>query len=79
MHAGKKINEIERTQVVVLPEMFSTGFSMKPEILAERMEGTTVQWRKSTAAQKKVSLSGSVIIEEKAKYYNCLIWILPNG
>ena len=75
----KKINEIERTQVVVLPEMFSTGFSMKPEILAERMDGPTVQWMKSTAAQKKVILTGSVIIEEEGKYYNRLIWMLPNG
>ena len=75
----KKINEIERTQVVVLPEMFSTGFSMKPEVMAEKMDGHTVQWMKTTAAQKKVILTGSVIIEEEDRYYNRLIWMLPNG
>ena len=67
------------TQVVVLPEMFSTGFSMKPEQLAEKMEGATVEWMRKTAARKKMILTGSVIIEEKGKYYNRLIWMLPNG
>ncbi len=75
----QKINGIERTQVVVLPEMFSTGFSMKPEVLAEKTDGPTVQWMKTIATQKKVILTGSVIIEEEGKYYNRLIWMLPNG
>ncbi len=69
----------ERTQVVVLPEMFSTGFSMKPKVLAETIEGETVEWMKRVAAEKKVILTGSVIIEEDDKYYNRSIWMLPNG
>lgn len=74
----------EKTELVVLPEMFSTGFSMRPEELAETMEGETVQWMKRIAAQKKVILTGSVIIKEEAadgqvNYYNRLIWMLPNG
>ena len=76
----EKIKSIqEKTQVVILPEMFSTGFSMKPEILAETMEGETVQWMKRVAAEKKIILTGSVIIEEDNKYYNRSIWMLPNG
>lgn len=76
----EKINSIsEQTHVVVLPEMFSTGFSMKPEELAETMEGPTVQWMKKTAASKRVILTGSVIIEEDRSYFNRLIWMLPNG
>jgi omega-amidase len=76
----EKINSIkEKTEVVVLPEMFSTGFSMKPELLAETMEGETIQWMKRIAAQKKIILTGSVIIEEEGKYYNRLVWMLPNG
>jgi omega-amidase len=67
------------TQVVVLPEMFSTGFSMKPEQLAEKMDGVTVQWMRKTAARKKMILTGSLIIEENGNYYNRLIWMLPNG
>lgn len=79
----------EKTEVVVLPEMFSTGFSMKPEALAETMDEETVQWMKRIAAEKKIILTGSVIIKEKAPspkestggeaYYNRLIWMQPNG
>jgi len=69
----------DKTEVVVLPEMFSTGFSMKPELLAETMDGQTVQWMKRMATQKKIILTGSVIIEEGGHYFNRLIWMLPNG
>ena len=69
----------EKTEVVVLPEMFSTGFSMKPELMAENMEGETIQWMKQLAAKKKIILTGSVIIEENNRYYNRLVWMLPNG
>src|SRR5687767_1571044 len=54
----------EKTQVVVLPEMFSTGFSMKPEELAETMDGETIKWMKRIAAEKNIILTGSVIIGE---------------
>jgi predicted amidohydrolase len=69
----------EQTHIVVLPEMFSTGFSMKPEQLAEKMDGATVQWMKKVAASKKIILTGSIIIEDEGKYFNRLIWMLPNG
>ncbi|MBD0277906.1 MAG: amidohydrolase [Bacteroidota bacterium] len=74
----QKINNTEKTQIVVLPEMFTTGFSMNPEKLAEPMDGSTVQWMQRIAAQKKIILTGSVIIKEGGKYYNRLIWMLPN-
>ena len=69
----------EKTEVVVLPEMFSTGFSMKPAALAETMEGETVQWMKKVAAEKKIILTGSLIAEENKNYFNRLVWMLPNG
>jgi omega-amidase len=69
----------EKTQIVVLPEMFSTGFSMKPHQFAETMEGPTVQWMKKVAATQKIALTGSLIIEEDGHYFNRLIWMLPNG
>jgi predicted amidohydrolase len=67
------------TELVILPEMFSTGFSMRPELLAESMEGPTVAWMRAIATRKKIILTGSVIIEEEGKYFNRLIWMLPNG
>jgi len=67
------------TELVVLPEMFSTGFSMRPETFAEQMDGPTVGWMRSVAARKKVILTGSLIIEEKGNYFNRLVWMLPSG
>ncbi|MDD2792404.1 MAG: amidohydrolase [Sediminibacterium sp.] len=76
----EKIASIQQpSQVVVLPEMFSTGFSMKPAELAETMDGPTVQWMKRIAAQHKIILTGSLIIEADQQYYNRLLWVLPNG
>ncbi|MDQ2863195.1 MAG: nitrilase family protein, partial [Bacteroidota bacterium] len=77
---SKKIESIkERTEVIILPEMFNTGFSMKPQILAEDMNGEAVQWMKKIAADKKVIITGSLIISEDGNYYNRLVWMLPNG
>jgi omega-amidase len=76
----QKINSIkEKTEVVVLPEMFTTGFSMKPGQFAETMDGITVAWMQKIASSKKIILTGSIIIEENKKYYNRLLWVLPNG
>lgn len=79
-HFEQLISELkEQAEIVVLPEMFSTGFSMKPELLAEKMDGPTVNWMRKMAAGKRIVLTGSVIIEEEGKYYNRLLWVLPNG
>lgn len=75
----KKIRSISGSQVVILPEMFSTGFSMNASPLAETMQGETVQWMKKLSAEQKIILTGSIIIEEEGKYYNRMLWILPNG
>jgi predicted amidohydrolase len=69
----------KETQIVFLPEMFSTGFSMKPAQLAETMDGPTVQWMKDMSAKHRKIICGSVIIEDEGHYYNRLIWMLPNG
>jgi predicted amidohydrolase len=69
----------QRTEVVVLPEMFSTGFSMQPEKLAEKMDGPSVSWMKKLSAERKIILTGSLIIEEEGNFYNRLVWMLPNG
>ncbi len=76
----KKIMDIpDKTEVVILPEMFSTGFSMKPETLAETMDGETVDWMKRVSRENNIVLTGSIIIEEEGRYFNRLIWMLPNG
>src|SRR6266540_1066553 len=76
----QKIRNLQqKTEVVVLPEMFSTGFSMQPEKLAETMDGPTITWMKKLSAEKRIIITGSVIIEEEGNYYNRLVWMLPNG
>ncbi|MCO5237754.1 MAG: nitrilase family protein [Chitinophagaceae bacterium] len=68
-----------QTEIVILPEMFSTGFSMHPQPLAEKMDGNTVNWMRAMAAEKRIILTGSVIIEENGQYFNRMIWMLPDG
>lgn len=76
----QKIRSIEtKTELVVLPEMFSTGFSMKPTLFAEKMDGPSVEWMKQLSKEKNIILCGSLIIEEDGKYFNRLLWVLPNG
>ncbi len=76
----EKINAIpDKTEIVILPEMFSTGFSMQPQLFAETMEGETVEWIKRISSENKIILTGSFIAKENGNYFNRLIWMLPNG
>ena len=67
------------TDIVVLPEMFSTGFSMEPQRLAEPMDGPTITWMRKQAAALGAVITGSVIIEEGGNYFNRFVWITPAG
>ncbi len=73
------ISGIKETDLIVLPEMFSTGFSMHPEKLKESMNGPTVEWMKKTALEKDTSIVGSLIIEENGAIYNRALWAFPDG
>ncbi len=69
----------EPMEIVVLPEMFNTGFSMRPNVCAETMDGDTVAWMKRMAAEHKIILTGSLMIREEAHYYNRLVWMQPDS
>lgn len=69
----------EKTDLIVLPEMFNTGFTMNVTALAETMDGKTMQWFKKIAAKYDCVVTGSFIIKEEDKFYNRMIWMLPNG
>ena len=69
----------EQTDLVILPEMFSTGFSMNAAKLAEPMNGKTMAWMVKIAKQNKCVVTGSIIIKENDKYFNRLIWMQPDG
>jgi predicted amidohydrolase len=69
----------EQVQLVVLPEMFSSGFTMNPAAVAETMHGKSVEWMRKTAKKKQTALVGSLVIEENNQYFNRLIFVHPSG
>jgi predicted amidohydrolase len=76
----EKIFDIEEpTDLIILPEMFTTGFSMKAQKLAEPMNLSSTRWMKQMAAQTKAVITGSLIIKEGQNYYNRLLWVTPEG
>lgn len=77
---SRKISAItDSTDLIVLPEMFSTGFSMLPEKFSEAIDGPTAQWMAQQAKEKNCVIAGSFICEEKGAYYNRLVWMRPDG
>jgi predicted amidohydrolase len=79
-HFSSLIDSIpEETNLIVLPEMFTTGFSMKPEEFAEAWDGMSLNWMKEKANHKNAVITGSIAVEEKGRYYNRLFWVEPNG
>lgn len=76
----QKISQIDQpTDLIVLPEMFTSGFTMDPERVAQPMDGTSVQWMQQMARQKDCVIAGSLVIAESGHYYNRLLWVQPDG
>jgi omega-amidase len=65
--------------LIILPEMFSTGFTMQPNLVAETMEGTTLSWMKAIATKNNVAIVGSVVIKQDSQYYNRAVFVHPTG
>jgi len=75
-----KINAISQyVDLIVLPEMFSSGFTMNPEKVAETMQGESVLWLKEVAKSRNCAITGSLVIEENGNYYNRLVFVFPSG
>lgn len=75
----EQFQRIEKTDLIILPEMFTTGFSMNAEVLAEKMSGESLKWMISIAKSYDIAITGSLIIEENSLYYNRLFFVFPNG
>ncbi len=67
------------TDIIILPEMFSTGFSMNSNQLAEDIDGESIAWMRMMASEKNAVVTGSLIIKEEDDYFNRLIWMAPEG
>ena len=69
----------EPTDLIILPEMFNTGFTMNTSGNAEDMNGLSMTWMAETAMKLACTLCGSLIIRENGNFYNRLIWMQPDG
>jgi omega-amidase len=77
---SEKIYQInEQVDLIVLPEMFTTGFSMHPQKIGDTMHGETVAWMRKTASEKNAAVVGSVIIFENNNFYNRFLFVHPSG
>lgn len=76
----KFMNELSSdVDLIVLPEMFSTGFTMNPKQVAETMDGNTIQWMKEQAKERNTAIVGSLVIQENQNYFNRAIFVHPTG
>lgn len=76
----EKIKNLETTvDLVILPEMFTTGFTMHAAKLAETMNGKTISWMQQIATEKQIAITGSIIITENNSFYNRLLFVYPSG
>lgn len=77
---SEKIKNINfPVDIVLLPEMFTSGFTMNPEVVAETMNGTTVQWMKTLAMDYNTAIAGSIVIYEDGLYFNRFLFVQPSG
>lgn len=80
MSFESKINQIDSdVNLIVLPEMFSTGFTMNASEVAETMQGETVLWMQAMAKQKDCAITGSLVIVDNNQYYNRMLFVFPSG
>lgn len=76
----EKINAIsENIELFILPEMFTSGFTMNPNNVAETMNGETISWLKSVAKSRNCAITGSLVIKENENFYNRLVFVFPSG
>ncbi len=76
---SEMISDLGPTDIIVFPEMFTTGFSMQPIILKEKMDGVAINWMKKIASKKNAAVIGSLIIEDDDKICNRAVWVFPDG
>ena len=67
------------TDLIILPEMFTSGFTMNASSVAETMQGETLIWLKALAKEKQAAIIGSLVIYENNDYYNRLVCVEPSG
>jgi len=78
-HLDQMLKKTEEVDLIVLPEMFTTGFTMNSKKVAEEKEGRTLDWMRMLANQKKAVITGSIVVKDKGNFYNRLYWVSPEN
>mgnify|MGYP005624928607 CR=1 FL=1 len=78
-HFEREIDKINDIDLIILPEMFTTGFTMNPNSVAETMDGISITWMKEIAINKQIAITGSLVIKENNNFYNRLVFVHPSG
>ena len=80
LHFQQLLDDINSpTDLIILPEMFTTGFSMLPEQHAESIDGETIKWMQRNAIKKNCAITGSIMFLENGNYFNRLFFVFPDG
>lgn len=76
----QKIHSLSQdTDLIVLPEMFTSGFTMNPSAVAETMEGETITWLQTLAKARNCAFTGSLVIAANGNFYNRMVFVFPSG
>ena len=78
-HISELIAPLKNIDLIVLPEMFPTAFSMKPELFAEKEGGKSFSWMLAKSKELNSGIAGSMMIEEDGKFYNRFYFVQPDG
>lgn len=78
-HFSKLLEQLKQADLIVLPEMFSTGFTMEPENIDPEQEVATLEWMKEQAVKYRSAITGSIIASSNGFFYNRLYFISPEG
>lgn len=80
VYFSEKIDSIsEVVDLILLPEMFTSGFTMNPENVYETMEGSTITWLQKLSKEKQTAIGGSLVIKENNNFYNRFVFVKPDG
>ncbi|MBN2668487.1 MAG: amidohydrolase [Bacteroidales bacterium] len=74
-----RLNQIQKTDLIILPEMFATGFSMKPQLLSEPKQGEVLTQMQNWASTYQSAVLGSVIVKENNQFFNRAYFVFPDG
>ena len=77
---SQKIDDIkEEVDIIILPEMFTSGFTMNAKAVAEKMNGESISWMKKIAKEKNSVITGSLVVKDNGQFFNRLLFVEPNG